>query len=174
MCDLPMEIKFRGQYDKTLFFRAVRLANQPIGNQRRFLSFMMLFAVGALILLLYRIFETQDLAGNAILLGAAVIMVVVVGGIFLQPYFTARKLWVNPGVRRALKGHATNRGITYMLDEGINEILWGRISRVRKGEGLVTLVRNDGLLMVFPRRFFKRVSDWRKFLKLVDSRVAHV
>jgi hypothetical protein len=167
-----MEIKFQGQYDRTLFYKAVRLANQPKGNQRRFLWFMLLFGLGTVILLLVRINETKDLAGNAILLAAGVIMVVVVGGIFLQPIYTAWKLWANPGVQRVLKGRATNRGITYFLEEGKNEILWDRINRVRKGPGLVTLVRNDGLMLVVPRRFFKRDSDWRKFLTLVGKKAA--
>jgi hypothetical protein len=167
-----MEIKFRGQYDKALFFKAVRLANQPIRNQKRFLWFMLLFGVGAVVLLLYRIYETRDWAGNAILLGAAVIMAGVVGGIFLRPEFTARKLWTNPGVRRELNGSVSNKGITYFLNEGINEILWTRINRIRRGSDLVTLVRNDGLMLVFPRRFFKRDSDWRKFLTLVGQKAA--
>jgi hypothetical protein len=166
-----MEIKFQGQYTKDVFFTAVRLANQPARNQKRFLWFMLLFAVGALILLLYRIIDTQDFGGNAILLGAAVIMVIVVGGIFFQPHFTARKLWRNPGVRRVLKGVVSNRGITYNLEVGKNEIAWNRITRIRMKDDLVTLVRSDGLLLVFPRQFFSRDSDWGKLLKLVEKMV---
>lgn len=168
-----MEIKFQGQYTQEVFFRAVKLANQPARNQKRFLWFMLIFALGALILLTYRVIDTRDFSGNAILLGAAVIMMIVVGGIFFQPYFTARKLWANPGVRRLLKGHINNQGVTYTLDEGNNVIPWMRITRVRLGVELVTMVRNDGLLMVFPRQFFKRDSDWRKFLKLVEKMVVN-
>jgi hypothetical protein len=124
-------------------------------------------------LLLYRIIDTQDFAGNAILLGATVIMVIVVGGIFFQPYFTARKLWANPGVHRVLKGLISNRGIIYRLEAGKNEISWDRITRIRQEADLVTLVRSDGLLLVFPRRFFSRDSDWRKFLRLVDKVVVN-
>jgi hypothetical protein len=167
-----MEIKFRGQYDKALFFKSVRLANQPPRNQVRFLWLMLAFAVGAIILLLYRVFETQDFAGNAILLGAALILLAVLGGIFLWPYFSARKMWENPGTRRELKGQITNQGITYVLDEGLNEIRWERFRRLRKSEVVVTLVRNDGLLLIFPRRFFKHDADWRKFNKLVSSKIA--
>jgi hypothetical protein len=166
-----MEINFQGQYDKGVFVKAVKLANQPIGNQKRFLWFMLMFAVGALILLVYRIVETGDLAGNAILLVTAVIMVIVVSGIFSRPLIAAQKMWANPGTRRILKGQVTNRGIVYLLDEGRNEILWERIIRVRMTEGVVTLVRNDGLLLVFPVKFFKTKSDWRKFVKLVEKRM---
>jgi hypothetical protein len=165
-----MEIKFGGQYDRVIFFRAVRLANQPVKNQLRFLWFMLFFAVGALVLLVIRVFETRDLAGNAILLGAATIMTVIIGGIFLRPHLTARKLWANEGTRRPLQGVVTNNGITYILAEGRNQIGWGRISRVRKTGDLVTLVRSDGLLLVFPRSFFKRDADWRKFTRQIDKR----
>jgi hypothetical protein len=169
-----MEIKFQGQYEKGVFFKAVRLANQPVGNQRRFLWLMFMFALGALILLIFRVFETGDLVGNAILLGAAVIMVIVVSGIFLRPLIAAQKMWANPGTRRILKGQVTNRGIVYLLNEGRNEIPWERIIRVRKVEDVVALVRNDGLLLVFPEKFFKRKSDWRKFVRMVEKRMGGV
>ena len=166
-----MDIQFQGQYDRKVFFNAVRIANRPAGNQKRFLMFMMLFTGGGLILILYRVFDTGDFAGNAILLFAALIMVVVLIGIYLQPFFTARKLWAGPGVRRYLKGNITNKGIQYHLSEGVNDIAWIRVSRVRKGVGLVTLIRNDGLLMIFPRSFFRRDSDWRKFNQVVEKRI---
>jgi len=166
-----MELQFQGQYDQALFYKAVRLANQPARHQVRFLWFMLMFAVGALVLLLYRVFETRDLAGNAILLGAAMILAIVVSGIFLQPYLTARRLWANPGTRRELIGKITNREITYILDAGVNEIRWERFKRVRKSEDLITLVRSDGLLVIFPRRFFRNNADWRKFLRLVEGKL---
>ena len=167
-----MDIVFQGNYDRKVFFDAVRIANRPTGNQKRFLRFMMLFACGGLILMLYKVFNTGDFAGNAILLFAALILVIVMVGISLQPYFTARKLWAGTGVQRNLKGVISNNGIKYQLKEGVNEIPWFKISRIRKGDGLVTLIRNDGLLMVFPRVFFKRDSDWRKFNQLVDKRIS--
>lgn len=70
-----------------------------------------------------------------------------------------------------MSGQVTNRGIVYILDEGRNEILWERIIRIRKTEDVVALVRNDGLLLVFPQKFFKRTSDWRKFNKMVENKI---
>lgn len=166
-----MEIKFQGQYDKATFFRAVRLANQPVGSQKKFLWFMLFFALGALILLLIRAATTTDWAGNAILIGAAALMIVVISGLFLQPYFAARKMWANPGTRRLLKGQVTNHAIVYQLDIGRNEIPWNRIRRIRLNEQFSALVREDGLLLIFPRKFFARDSDWRKFRKLVNNKI---
>ena len=91
--------------------------------------------------------------------------------IFLRPYFAARKLWDQPGTQRPLKGTVSNQGITYMLPEGENIILWVRFNRLQKIETLITLVRKDGLLVIFPRRFFKSESEWQKFNKLVDQKV---
>lgn len=166
-----MEIKFQGQYDRRTFTRAVRLANQPPRNQARFVWFMLLFAVGALVLMVYRVIETRDLGGNAVLLGAAALMSLAVGWVAFRPDFIALKMWANPGTRRELKGTVSNRGIIYELREGRNEIRWERFNRVRVRGEIVSLVRRDGLLVVFPRRFFKRDSDWRKFLKLVESKI---
>ena len=165
-----MEIKFNGQYDRSLFFKAVRLANQPARNQRRFLAIMLVFSLIAIGIMLYRIFETGDWMGNLILIGATVLSVSIVAWVMLQPYFSARKMWANPGTRRPLKGVVTNQGITYQLEAGDNQILWGRFNRVRKTTDMVTLIRNDGLLVIFPRRFFKKDADWRKFEKLVESK----
>ena len=166
-----MEISFKGQYDRATFYRAVRLANRPSRDQNRFLWFMFLFACGALVLMLYRIFTSGDFGGNAILLFVALILVVVIGYVFLQPFFLARKMWAQAGTRRVLQGWVTNQGFVYELEEGRNEISWGRIRRMRRADDLVALLREDGLLLVFPRQFFKRNSDWRKFLKMVQTRL---
>ncbi len=164
-----MEIPFNGQYDRDLFFRAVKLANRPPRNQARFLGFISLFAIGAAVLMVFRIVTSGDFAANAIWLAAALLMVLALGWVFFQPYFLARKMWANPGTRRVLHGTITNRGIVYELREGHNEIPWGRFRRLRISEDLVTLIRDDGLLVVFPKRFFKKSSDWRKFRKLLES-----
>jgi hypothetical protein len=165
-----MVIEFRGQYDKKLFFQAVRLANRPARNQQRYVFIMTTFAIVAIGIMIYRVIQTGDLMGNVILLGGALVLVGIVGWIHLTPYFTAQKMWTNPGTRRELKGQVTNQGITYLLEAGVNEIRWEHFSRVRKNQDTVTLVRNDGLLVIFPRRFFRKDADWRKFTKLIENK----
>jgi hypothetical protein len=167
-----MEIHFQGQYDRDLFFKAVALANRPPKNRQRLLSFMLVIAIGALGVIGYRIATSGDWVGNIIYLAAAIFMGGFVGQIFLRPFFVARKLWDNPGTRRALNGRITNQGITYIFPEGENQIPWTRFNRLQKTKELLTLVRNDGLLVIFPRPFFKSESDWQKFNKLVDSKVS--
>jgi hypothetical protein len=165
-----MVIEFRGQYDKKLFFQAVRLANQPARNQQRYVFIMTVFAIVAMGIMIFRVIQTGDWMGNAILLGGALLLGGIVGWIYLAPYFTAQKMWANPGTRRELKGQVTQEGITYLLDLGVNEIRWERFKRARKNQDIVTLVRNDGLLVIFPRRFFKKDADWRKFMRLVENK----
>ncbi len=167
-----MEINFRGQYDKATFYKAVRLANQMTKSQQRFIFLMTLFAIMALGLVMYRILMSGDWQANLILLLGSLVLGGGVAWVHLVPYYTARRMWANPGTRRMLRGQITNQGIVYLLDAGRNEIPWGRFRRVRKAEGLVTLVREDGLLVIFPRRFFKKASDWRKFLTLVEKKLA--
>jgi hypothetical protein len=164
-----MEIPFKGQYDRDIFFRAVKLANRPPRNQARFLGLVALFAIGAVGLMVYRIVTSGDFAGNALWLVAAILMTAALGWIYLQPYLLARKMWANPGTRRPLRGTITNRGIVYDLPEGRNEIPWNRFRRLRRSKSLVTLIRDDGLLVVFPQSFFKKSADWRKFLKLLET-----
>jgi hypothetical protein len=166
-----MQINFQGQYDRDLFFKAVALANRPPKNRQRLLSFMFVIAIGALGVISYRIILTGDLFGNVLYLAAAIFMGGFVAQIFLRPYFVARKLWENPGTRRPLKGRITNQWVTYEFPEGENRIEWERFNRLQKTDNLVTLVRNDGLLLVFPRDFFKSESNWKKFNKLVVEKV---
>jgi len=167
-----MEIPFQGQYDKDLFFKAVALANRPPKNRQRLLSVMLVISIGALSVIGYRIAASGDWLGNIVYLAAAIFMGGFVGQIFLRPYFVARKLWDNPGTQRPLKGFFNNRGITYIFPEGETQIAWARFNRMQKTKELLTLVRNDGLLVIFSRSFFKSEGDWQKFNKLVDSRVS--
>jgi len=167
-----MQINFQGQYDKKLFFRAVALANRLPKDRQRWLSIALVIAVGALGVLVYRIITSGDFWDNLVYLLAAVFMIGVVGWIFLRPYFAARKMWNNPGTRRPLQGRVTSQGITYVLPEGENFIPWKRFTRLQKNDDLLTLVRGDGLLLVFPRSFFQNERDWKKFVQLVESRVS--
>lgn len=166
-----MQINFQGQYDRDLFFKAVALANRPPKNRQRLLSFIFVIAIGALGVISYRIITSGDLLGNILYLAAAIFMGGFVAQIFLRPYFVARKLWENPGTQRPLNGVVTDHGITYIFPEGENNIEWRRFNRLQKNNDLVTLVRTDGLLVVFPRDFFKGESNWKKFNKLVDEKV---
>jgi len=166
-----MQINFQGQYDRDLFFKAVALANRPPKNRQRLLSLMLVIAIGALGVIGYRIITTGDLIGNVLYLAAAIFMGGFVAQIFLRPYFVARKLWENPGTQRPLKGVVTDHDIIYVFPEGQNKIEWRRFNRLQKSDDLITLVRTDGLLVVFPRHFFKSESNWNKFNKVVDEKV---
>jgi hypothetical protein len=166
-----MQINFHGQYDRDLFFKAVRLANRPARNRNGLMYFMLVVALGALGVLAVRIVENGDVTGNIVYLAAAVILGGVAAFNLVQPYFAARKLWANPGVQRELKGQITALGITYLLPEGKNEIPWGQFNRLRQTAGLVTLVRRDGLLVIFSRYFFKSSGDWGKFKRLVEEKI---
>ncbi len=167
-----MEIQFKGQYTRSTFFSGVRLANRPKRNQKRFSQIMMIFSVAALGLIAYRVVGTGDFGGDMVLLVGAILLGGITAWVYLVPVFTAWKLWRNPGTRRALKGQINNRGIRYQLETGINEIRWERFNRVRKTDRLVALVRDDGLLVLFPVYFFKKPADWKKFITLIEQKYA--
>ena len=158
-----MQIKFQGQYDKITFYRAVALANRPAKNRQRLLSILLVIAIGAIAIIGYRIIATGNWVENFVYLVAAILMGGFIAYIFYRPYYAARKMWANPGTRRPLKGIITNQGITYSLPEGENTIEWEQYNRLQRTGDLVTLVRKDGLLLVFPRNFFKSKKNWEKF-----------
>lgn len=169
-----MEISFRGQYDRELFFRSVILANQPPKNRRFVQAFMFVFTVAAIAVLISRLIETGDILGNATYIALVMIVGAFLARSYLQPYLGARSMWANPSVRQKMAGVVTKNGITYQLEAGNNEILWERFNRVRKVNNLVTLVTREGLLVIFPRVFFKNEADWRKFERLVDTKVVSI
>jgi hypothetical protein len=169
-----MEIAFSGQYDKELFFRSVMLANQPPKNQRLVRSFMLVFILAAVVVLIARLIDTGDILGNAMYIAVVMIVGAFLARSYLQLYLGARSMWANPSVRRKLSGVVTKKGIRYQLEEGHNEILWERFNRVRKVNSLVTLVTREGLLVIFPRTFFKNDADWQRFERLVDTRIVPV
>ena len=169
-----MQINFQGQYDQNLFFKAVALANQPPKNRNRLLSFLLVIAIGAFGVIIYRMVTTGDWVGNVVYLVGALIMGGYVAYVLISPYFIARKLWQNPGVQRPLKGIINEHGITYQLPEGDNLIPWSRFRRVRKTSNLTTLVRDDGLLVIFVAQFFKSARYWEQFNKLVDQKIAPI
>lgn len=169
-----MEISFRGQYDKELFFKSVRLANQPPKNRRFVPIFMLVFIVVAIGVLVLRLIETGDILGNA----TYIVLIMIIGAFlirsYLQPYLAAREMWTNPSVRRKLAGVVTKKGIVYQLEEGNNEIPWERFLRVRKARNLTTLTTREGLLVIFPQHFFKNDTNWQRFNSLVDSKVISI
>ena len=169
-----MEIPFNGQYDKELFFKSVRLANQPPGNRRFVRTFMLVFVVAAIAVLVSRLIETGNILGNATYIALVMLIGAFLVHSYLQPQLVAQKMWNNPSVRRKLTGVVTKRGITYQLEEGNNEIPWERFLRVRKAQNLTTLTTRDGLLVIFPQRFFKNNADWQRFNSLIDSKVVSI
>ena len=166
-----MEIKFQGSYNKKEFFKGVRLANQLNRNQNRFLWFLLFFVLATLGVLIFRAQASGQWAGNAILIGAGTLITGVIIGLLLRPNMAARRMWKESGTRRLLKGRITGQSVIYELDLGRNEITWNRIKRIRKDEDLVSLVREDGLLMIFPRYFFRKDADWRKFIRFISALV---
>jgi len=150
------------------------LANQPPKNRRFVRSFLLVFILVAVVVLISRLIETGDIFGNATYIVVVMIVGAFLGRSYLQPYLGARQMWKNPSVRRKLAGVVTKKGILYRLEAGNNEIPWERFTRVRKANNLVTLVTREGLLVIFPRTFFKNDSDWQKFERLVDTRIVSV
>jgi hypothetical protein len=169
-----MEIAFRGQYNKNLFYKSVMLANQPPRNRRMVQSFLLAFIVVAIVVLVIRLIETGDILGHATYITVVMIIGAFLARTYLQPYLAARKMWKNPSVQRKLTGVVTKKGIEYRLEAGNKVIPWERFTRVRTLKNMVTLVTREGLLVIFPRTFFKNEGDWQKFERLVKTKIVSI
>jgi hypothetical protein len=169
-----MEIKFRGKYDKRLFYKSVMLANQPARRQRWVQPLMLVFVIVAFCILVIRIVNSGNVMGNASYIVVVMITASFVVRSYLLPYLAARKLWTNPALQEDLSGSISQQGIVYTLKNSHNEMAWSRFNRVRRTNEITTLVARGGLLVIFPRRFFRSDSDWQKFNQLVDTKIVAI
>ena len=169
-----MQIKFNGQYDKKLFFNAVRLANEP-GRTSRLMYIFVAMVFGVITVnTITKIVQTRDFAGNVIEIALILLMGLVLYQAYVPPYLGARKMWTSELAQRIMSGHISKQGITYNFPKGDKAYMWSDFNRLRKTPGLVTLINLGGMLLVFPRYFFKTDADWERFTKIVETSVVTV
>ena len=166
-----MQIKFNGQYDKKLFFNAVRIANEP-GRSARMLHILVAMVFGVMTVTTAQdILSTGDWAGNFINLALIALMGLVLYQAYVPAYLGARKMWNGSNVQRPLNGYVTEKGITYKFEQGNKFYPWSDFNRRRQIPNLITLVTLRGMLLIFPRHFFKSDADWEKFNSLAETRI---
>ena len=166
-----MQIKFNGKYDKKLFFNAVRLANEP-GRNARLLHILVAMVFGVMtITTVQSLIATGDWAENIFNLALIALMGLVLYQAYVPPYLGARKMWTAELAQRQFNGYVTNKGITYKFEQGNKFYDWSNFNRRKQIAGLVTLITLQGMLLIFPRHFFKSDADWEKFSNLVETRV---
>ncbi len=167
-------MKFNGKYDKKLFFSAVRLANEP-GRSSRMMYILVAMVFGViLVTTAQNIIATGDWAGNIINLALLLLMGLVLYQAYLPSYLGARKLWTAELEQRIMSGEVTKKGITYHFPQGDKVYTWSDFNRLRKTPNLITLITLSGMLLIFPRHFFKNDTDWMRFVKLIDTSVVVV
>jgi len=164
-----MNLKFNGRYDKKLFYEAVRVSNQS-GNARALNLFAALGFAATTFLTARNLFAGGDWKENL----AEIALMVLTGAVLLQSYlpsyFAARKLWKNPALQRPLRGVITEKDIRYQFDAGEKRYAWEEIRRARIQRDFVALVAKGGMLLIFPRRFFRREKDWQRFLTFLREK----
>lgn len=166
-----MQIKFNGQYDKDLFFKAVRVANQP-GRSARIMYILVALVFGVLLVTtIQTVIQTGDFAGNLIEIALVLLMGVVLYQAYVPPYLGARKMWTPELAQRIFKGAVTKNGITYTFPQDDKSYHWSDINRLRTTPSFVTLITLTGMLLVFPRRFFKTDADWQRFKSVIETSV---
>ncbi|MCP4139278.1 MAG: YcxB family protein [Chloroflexi bacterium] len=166
-----MQIKFNGKYDKELFFNAVRVANEPGRTSRMMYIFVGLVFGVMLATTIRALFQTGDWADNIINIALILLMGVVLYQAYVPSYLGARKMWTAELEQRIFSGKITKDGITYNFVQGDRSYSWSDFNRLRKMPNLITLITLGGMLLIFPRYFFKTDADWERFSNLVGSKV---
>ena len=117
------------------------------------------------------IITTGDWAGNMIEIALILLMGLVLYQAYVPAYLGARKMWTAELEQRIMSGYITNKGITYKFEQENKFYAWTDFNRLRKMPNLITLITLGGMLLIFPRHFFKTDVDWERFAKLVSTRV---
>jgi hypothetical protein len=168
-----MEIPFKGQHDRNTFFRAVRLANQPVRNGSR-LRWLVLAALAVVIVLsIQSLLKPENSDGFTWVrlgLGLGLLLAYLLWPYGLS-YIQARRIWKDPAIRQEISGRLQERGITYTNTNPYRTVPWDRYARLRLAPDLATLLTAAGVLTVLPRSFFKSDSDWQNACKLLQSKV---
>ena len=169
-----MQIKFSGKYDKKLFFTAVRLANEP-GRSSRMLYILVGMVFGVMtVTIISEIIRTGDLASQMIEIALILLMGLVLYQAYVPSYLGARKMWTAELAQRIMSGKINKSGITYNFPESDKIYVWSDFNRLRKTPHFITLITLRGMLLIFPRHFFKTDADWRRFINLIDTSVVAV
>lgn len=168
-----MEIPFKGQYDRSTFFRAVRLANRP-GKRSGRTRWLVTAALGVVVVIAGQMY-LQDPVGdpfNLVRLGLALgLLAVFLAWPYALSYLQARKLWNEPALRQMISGRIGEKGITYTNTSPHRTVPWDKFARLRVAADMVALLTPTGVLTAFPRSFFRNDSDWRAFRELIQRKV---
>ena len=169
-----MQIKFNGKYDQKLFFTAMRLANEP-GRSSRMLYILVAMVFGVVTVTTFNeIIQTGDFMGQIIEIALILLMGLVLYQAYVPSYLGARKMWTEELAQRIMSGKISKSGIVYNFPKGDKSYAWSDFNRLRKTSGLVTLITLSGMLLIFPRYFFKTDADWERFVNLIDTNVVVV
>lgn len=172
----PMEIPFRGTFDRDTLYRAVLLASRPTPTQR---AIRIVFAILFLALLGFTAVEIAGMVLQGQVDGArvlrGVLSLAVLGYVAARPLLLPRQvtdsMWKDPDMRREQRGFVNASGVTYVSETARTELPWDKYSRLHLAPGLASLVTSDGRLTALPRSFFASDADWQHFTRLASDLV---
>ncbi|MBT3322675.1 MAG: YcxB family protein [Anaerolineae bacterium] len=169
-----MQLNFHGKYNKELFFTAVRIANEP-GRSSRMMYILVALVFGVLtVTTINEIIQTGDFIGQIIEIALILLMGLILYQAYIPSYLGARKMWTEELAQRIMSGSVTKKGITYNFPKGDKVYVWSDFNRLRKTPNLLTLITLGGMLLIFPRNFFKKDVDWARFVKIIETSVVVV
>jgi len=168
-----MEIQFSGILDETLIAQAVKLASQPTRVQRIIRGVMLLVILAAVVFVTYTTVtgtETQPTRWLRILLWVGLLAYFIYQPVLTQRRLT-QKIWKSVQAQPRMEGAVTPVGVSFTLGDSSQEIPWDRFFRLRKSDEMTILLTKNGMLSMFPRRFFPSSADWSHLQQVIDQHV---
>lgn len=174
-----MEIEFQGYLDKETIFKAFKIANRP---SKRSAVIRISLAVFFVLFFLFSIYSIIAQANpsiiNSLRSSYHLLLFPFIIYFVLQPYFTAylaaKKYWKRPTVHQPLTGTISSQRIVYIWPSERIEVSWSKYVKKHTDDQLIVMATEDGLISIFPRRFFKTESEWHTVTLWVNAKVMEV
>jgi len=172
-----MEIEFRGQYTKSIYFQAIRWIYRP--SKKSLITRVAVFVLfGSLyITMVVTAFQEEGMSAyETSRIFRHLITFLLLGYVLFQPaisaYRKANELWGDPIVRRNIAGRVSSLGV---IIEPIKDwMLWESFIKTHKTSEHIVMLTASRTFVLLQRSFFKDGQDWKLLQSMVTQKVQEV
>ena len=172
-----MDIEFRGELTKDIYFKAIRWIYKP--SKKTMLIRAAVFVVFSLLYLVLIVAAIQKEGNSAYetsRLLRHLFTFLLLAYILLQPtisaYRKANTLWNDPGVPHTRAGKVSSLGILQAPQtEWMN---WDTFTRVHQTPEFIILLTPAGKFFLLQRSFFRDEQEWKLVQSIVESKTRPV
>ena len=172
-----MDIEFRGQYSKDIYYKAIHWIYKPSRKSLiiRVVAFV-IFTSLYIALIVMSVQEEGPSSYEASRMLRHFFTFAILGYVIFQPAITARRkaneLWNDPIVHRVLTGRVSPLGV--IIDPGKDWMSWESFIKINRSSDFIVLLTASRMFVLLQRSFFRDEQDWKMAQSLINSKVRPV